>query len=116
MRLLFSSPCLRASAAVTCISSLVTTLTDWQFLALGQQYLVKKDVMAVFFGNFNFYAGVLGLLFQLLLTARFLRRFGIGTALFLLPVTVLIGSVGLLAFCTLASAVALKGCYRVLRH
>ncbi len=93
MRLLFSSPYLRAIAAVICISSLVTTLTDWQFLALGQQYLVKKDVMAVFFGNFNFYAGVLGLLFQLLLTARFLRRFGIGTALFVLPVTVLMGSV-----------------------
>src|SRR5216684_4353249 len=72
--------------------------------------------MAVFFGNFNFYAGVLGLLFQLLLTARFLRRFGIGTALFVLPVTVLMGSVGLLAFGTLASAVALKGGDQVLRY
>src|ERR1700686_2981626 len=74
MRLLFLSPYLRAIAAVICIGSLVTTLTDWQFLALGQHFLVKKDVMAVFFGNFNFYGGVLGLLFQLLLTARFLRR------------------------------------------
>jgi len=64
MRLLFSSPYLRAIATVICIGSLVTTLTDWQFLALGQQFLVKKDVMAVFFGNFNFYAGVLGLCFN----------------------------------------------------
>ncbi len=116
MRLLFSSPYLRAIATVICIGSLVTTLTDWQFLALGQQFLVKKDVMAVFFGNFNFYAGVLGLLFQLLLTARFLRRFGIGTALFVLPVTVLMGSAGLLAFGTLASVVALKGGDTVLRY
>ena len=54
MRLLFSSPYLRAIAAVICIGSLVTTLTDWQFLAIGQQVLVKKDVMAIFFGNFNF--------------------------------------------------------------
>src|SRR5579863_7439675 len=88
MRLVFSSPYLLAIAAVICISSLVTTLTDWQFLAIGQQFLVKKDVMAVFFGNFNFYAGILALIFQLLFTARFLRRFGIGTALFILPVTV----------------------------
>src|SRR5260370_6698525 len=72
--------------------------------------------MAVFFGNFNFYAGVLGLLFQLLLTARFLRRFGSGTALLVLPVTVLMGAVGLLAFGTLASAVALKGGDQVLRY
>jgi AAA family ATP:ADP antiporter len=116
LQLLFASPYLRAIAAVICIGSLVTTLTDWQFLAIGQQFLVKKDVMAVFFGNFNFYAGILGLLLQLLLTARFLRRFGIGTALFVLPVTVFLGSAGLLVLGTLASAVALKGGDQVLRY
>lgn len=116
LRLLFSSPYLRAIAAVICISSLVTTLTGWQFLALGQQFLVKKDAMAIFFGDFNFYIGVFGLLFQLLLTSRFLRRFGIGTALFVLPVTVFLGSAGLLFFGTLASAVALKGGDQVLRY
>jgi len=70
----------------------------------------------VFFGNFNFYAFTLGLLFQLLLTARFLRRFGIGTALFVLPVIVFMGSAGLLVFGTLASAVALKGSDQTLRY
>src|SRR6201984_328558 len=116
MRLLFSSPYLRAIAAVICISSLVTTLTDWQFLAIGQQFLVKKDAMAIFFGNFNLYTFTLGLMFQLLLTARFLRRFGIGTALFVVPVTVLLGSGGLLFLGTLTSAVALKGSDQVLRY
>ena len=116
MQLLFSSPYLRAIASVICISSLVVTLTGWQFLAIGQQFLVKKDAMAIFFGDFYFYAGILGLLFQLLLTARFLRRFGIGTALFVLPVTVFLGSAGLLAFGTLASAVAMKGGDQVLRY
>jgi AAA family ATP:ADP antiporter len=116
MRLLFSSPYLRSIATLICISSLVVTLTGWQFLAIGQQFLVKKDAMAIFFGDFYFYAGLLGLLFQLLLTARFLRRFGIGTALFVLPVTVFLGSAGLLAFGTLASAVVLKGGDQVLRY
>jgi AAA family ATP:ADP antiporter len=116
LQLLFATPYLRAIATVICLGSLVTTLTDWQFLAIGQQFLVKKDVMAVFFGNFNFYSGVLGLLFQLLLTARFLRRFGIGTALFVLPVTVFMGSAGLLVLGTLGSAVALKGGDQVLRY
>jgi AAA family ATP:ADP antiporter len=116
MRLLFSSPYLRAIAAVIAISSWVVTLTGWQFLAIGQQFLVKKDAMAVFFGDFYFYAGVLGLLCQLLLTARFLRRFGIGTALFVLPFVIVMGSVGLLAFGTLAAATALKGGDQVLRY
>ena len=99
-----------------CISSLVTTLTGWQFLAIAQQVLVKKDALAAFFGDFNFYAGILSLLFQLLLTTRFLRRFGIGTALFVLPATVFLGSAGLLVFGTLAAVVALKGCDQVLRY
>jgi ATP:ADP antiporter, AAA family len=116
MQLLFYSPYLRSIAAVICISSLVTTLTGWQFLAIGQQFLLKKDAMAIFFGDFNFYAGMLGLLFQLLLTARFLRRFGIGTALFVLPVTVLLGSAGLLTLGTLGAAVALKGSDQILRY
>ena len=116
MRLLLSSPYLLAIAAVVWISNFVVTLTGWQFLAMGQQFLVKKDAMAVFFGDFYFYVGVLGLLFQLLLTARFLRRFGIGTALFLLPVTVFLGSAGLLVFGTLASAVVLRGGDQVLRY
>ena len=85
MRLVFPLRYLRAIAAVICVSSLVTTLTGWQFLAIAQQILVKKDALAIFLGNFNFYAGILSLLFQLLLTTRFLRRFGIGTALFMLP-------------------------------
>jgi ATP:ADP antiporter, AAA family len=116
MRLVFSSPYLRAIATVICVSSLVTTLTGWQFLAIAQQVLVRKDALAIFLGNFNFYAGILSLLFQLLLTTRFLRRFGIGTALFVLPVTVFLGSAGLLALGTLGAVVTLKGCDQVLRY
>jgi ATP:ADP antiporter, AAA family len=116
MRVVFSSPYLRAIAAVICISSLVTTLTGWQFLALMQQFLVKKDAIAGFYGDFNFYAGILSLLLQLLFTTRFLRRFGIGAAVFVLPITVLLGSAGLLVFGTLAAAIALKGGDQVLRY
>jgi AAA family ATP:ADP antiporter len=116
MRLMYSSPYLRAIAVVICISSLISQLTNWQFLAIGQYFLVKKDAMAIFFGNFNFYANLLGLLFQLFLTARVLRNFGIGAALFALPTAVLLGSAGLLVFGTLGAAVGLKGSDQVLRY
>src|SRR5438046_1176939 len=39
MRIVFSSSYLRAIAAVICISSLVTTLTGWQFLAIAPERL-----------------------------------------------------------------------------
>ena len=116
MQLVFSSSYLRAIAAVICISSLVTTLTGWQFLAIAQEFLVKKDALAAFLGDFNFYAGILSLSFQLLFTTRFLRRFGMGTSLFVLPVTVFLGSAGLLVLGTLGAAIALKGCDQVLRY
>ena len=116
MKLVFASPYLRAIALVICVSSLVTTLTGWQFLAIAQQTLVKKDAVAILLGNFNFYAGILSLVFQLLLTTRFLRRFGIGTALFVLPSAVFLGSAGLLAFGTLGAVFALKSCDQVLRY
>src|SRR6266850_1613312 len=116
MRLVLSSPYLRAIAAVICLASFVTTLTGWQFKAVAKQFLVNKDALAILFGNFYLYAGILGLLFQLLLTTRVLRRFGIGTMLFVLPTAVMVGSAGLLIWGTLASAIALKGSDQVLRY
>ena len=116
MHSVFSSPYLRAIAAVICISSLATTMTGWQFKALAKQFSSGTDALAVFFGDFYFYAGILAILFQLLLTTRLLRRFGIGRMLFALPVVVLIGSAGLLVFGTIAAALFLKGSDQVLRY
>src|SRR6202795_2086035 len=116
MRVVLSSPYLRAIAAVICLASFVTTLTGWQFKAVAKQFLVNKDALAILFGNFYFYAGILGLLLQLLLTSRLLRRFGIGTMLFVLPISVMMGSAGLLIWGTLLSAILLKGSDQVLRY
>src|SRR3984893_6771061 len=116
MRLVLSSPYLRAIAAVICLASFVTTLTGWQFKAVAKQFLVSKDALAILFGNFYFYAGILGLLFQLLLTTRFLRRFGIGTMLFVLPTAVMLGSAVLLIWSALVSALVLNCRDQVLRY
>jgi ATP:ADP antiporter, AAA family len=116
LRLVLSSKYLRALAAVICISSFVTTLTGWQFKAIAKDLFVSKDSLAVFFGDFYFYAGILAFVFQLLLTTRFLRRFGIGTMLFVLPLTVLLGSSALLIWGTIAAVAFLKGSDQVLRY
>ena len=116
MRAVFSSPYLRAIAVLICISSFATTLTGWQFKALAKQFSVGKDALAMFFGDFYFYAGLLALLFQLLLTTRLLRRFGIVPMLFVLPLVVLTGSAGLLVWGTVVAALFLKGSDQVLRY
>jgi ATP:ADP antiporter, AAA family len=116
MRLVASSPYLRAIAAVICISSFVTTLTGWQFKAIAKHFLVNQDALAIFFGNFNFYAAILSLLLQLLVTTRCLRKFGIGPLLFVLPLVVFAGSASLLVLGSLGAAVCLKGGDQVLRY
>ena len=116
MRLIFSSPYLRAIATVICVSNLVTMFTGWQFKAIAKQSFANKDTLAAFFGSFYLYAGLLALVFQFLLTTRLLRRFGIGTMLFLMPTIVFLGSVGLLLSGTLLTVVFLKGSDQVLRY
>jgi AAA family ATP:ADP antiporter len=116
LRLIFSSKYLRAVAAIICISSFVTTITGWQFKAIAKASFANKDRLAILFGDFYFYVGILGLAFQLLLTTRVLRRFGIGMTLFVLPLTVFLGSTGVLIWGSLVAVVLLKGGDQILRY
>ena len=116
MRLVFSSPYLRAIASVIWISSFVTAVISWQFKAVAKEFIPAKDHLAAFFGDFTFYAGILALVVQLLLTSRLLRRFGIGLVLFTLPVALLVTSVYMLVASTLFAAVLLRGSDWVWRY
>ncbi len=116
LRLVWSSGYLRAIAVMICASSFVVTVTGWQFLAIAAQSFPQKNAMAMFLGEVSFYTGLCGIVAQLLLTAWFLRRFGIGPALLVLPFVVLTASSGLLVWGTLTAAVILKASDQVLRY
>lgn len=116
LMLVARSPYLRAIAAVICVSSLVTTTAGWQFKALAKEFIPGKDELAIFFGDFNFYAGILCLIVQLMVTSRLLRRFGLGPALFVVPVALMLGSGMVLMLGTLLAVVFLKGSDQVLRY
>jgi ATP:ADP antiporter, AAA family len=116
IRLIFSSPYLAAIATVILVSSFTTTLTGWQFKAIAKDSFGHGDALAVFFGDFYFYTGILALAFQFLLTTRLLRRFGLSIMLFILPISVLIGSGALLIWGSIAAAIFLKGSDQILRY
>ena len=111
-----SSRYLLAIAAVIWLSSLVTAVVGWQFKAIAKEFIPAKDALAVFFGNFNFYGGILALIVQLLFTSRALRRFGIGVMLFTVPVALLANSAYMLLTGTLVAAVLMRGSDWVLRY
>lgn len=116
VRLIRRSPYLLAIAAVILLSSFTTTVAGWQFKALTGSAIDGKDALAAFFGRFNFYAGILAFALQWLLTGRLLRRLGLGFTLFIVPVGLLFGSIGLLVFGSLTAVVVLRGIDQVLRY
>jgi len=118
VRLLWSSSYLRSIGALILTASIVTSVAGWQFKALSKMFIPGKNELAAFFGNFYFYAGIAGLLVQLLCTSRLLRRFGLGVALFVVPTAMLLGSAGVLLWgaVTIWAAIALRCAINVFQY
>ena len=110
------SPYLTAIASVVWLAAFVTTIAGWQFKAIAKENIPATDELAVFFGTFNIVAGLAALVLQVLFTGRILRTAGIGVALFVVPVAMVMSSAGLAVFGSLAAVVALKGSDQVLRY
>jgi ATP/ADP translocase len=114
--LVWSSPHLRTVALLVLLSSVVTTIAGLQFKAIASQSIGATDRLAAFLGSFSFHAGLVSLAVQILCTSRILQYFGVGMALVVAPLALATGSVGVLVWGTLSTAVFLKGSDHVLRH
>lgn len=118
LRKIADIPYLRAIALLILVANITTSLAGWQFKALAKSFIPQKDLLAAFFGDFYFYAGILGFLVQLAVTGRLLRRFGLGPALLVVPVAFVFGSTGVLLWgsVTIWAAIALRSCINVLQY
>ena len=61
LRLVANSPYLMAIAAVILLSSYTTAVAGWQFKAISSHSITGRNELAAFFGQFNFYAGIIRL-------------------------------------------------------
>jgi AAA family ATP:ADP antiporter len=111
-----SSAHLNSIAILICITSVVTTAVSWQFKAIAKASIAETDALAAFFGVFQGYAGILSLVAQLLLTSRLLQYLGVGPTLFILPLTLMLGTVGVLLSGGIVAVTFLKGSDKVLRY
>jgi AAA family ATP:ADP antiporter len=114
--LVWGSRHLRAVASLVFLSSVVTTIAGLQFKAIASQSIGSTDRLTAFLGMFSFEAGLAALVVQFLCTSRILQYFGAGIGLVIAPVALATGSVGVLIWGTLSTAVFLKGSDHVLRH
>jgi len=91
-------------AAVVALTEIVSTLIDFQAKTFIENEWVAKDLMSVF-GYFEAVLLVIPLLFQLFLTSKLIKRYGVRFALLLYPITILLCSLGLVGFAMTAGLV-----------
>ena len=115
-RLVRQSRHLQAIAGLMCLCSIVTTLGGWQLNAIAKTTLIQKDALTAFLGNVQGYTGIIALVVQLLITTKLLRRFGVGVALLVLPLSLIGGTGAVLISGSLWAAAALRGSDGVFRY
>jgi AAA family ATP:ADP antiporter len=99
---------LKTIAALIFLSVIVSTLIDYQFKAAAKAAYPSTEALASFFGSYYAWLSALTLLAQLWLTGKLLMDWGLTPGLLLLPLTLLAGSIGILAWPGLFSATATR--------
>jgi AAA family ATP:ADP antiporter len=114
-RRVFSNRHVQLLALMVLLTILVKTMVDFEFNAVTKLVFDTRDAMSAFQGKFNAVTQWLPLL-VLLALRPLLPRVGMGLAVFLLPVTMLAASVGLLLFWGVWAASAAKGADAAFRY
>ncbi|MGH9390056.1 MAG: Npt1/Npt2 family nucleotide transporter, partial [Vicinamibacteria bacterium] len=107
-RLLARSRYLTMVAALVLLTSLVSTLVDYQFNSVVEKSFATEDALTRFFGAFFAAINVLAFVLQLALAGRLLSRLGVGAGLMVLPLGLLTSSFSFVLFPSLVTAALLK--------
>jgi AAA family ATP:ADP antiporter len=114
MGTVLQSPLLKAIAALTILTVMVSQIVDLQFNWAVEQKITGLDQRTAFFGNFFSVTGIAALVFQLLFTAQIHRKLGVIFAVRVLPVAMAFGT-GILIFSASLMPSALIGAALILK-
>ena len=99
---------LRLLAGIIGLGVVAAKLVEYQFSAVATAEIPDPDRLAAFFGFWLSNLNVVSLLIQLFVTRRVVGLIGVGISLFFLPLTIMLGSVLLMAHPGLWAAIFLK--------
>ena len=114
-RMSWSTPHLRTIALIVAVSTVASTLVDYQFKDFARASIDTSERLAGFFGAFYGWTGAIALIVQLFLSARLLSRAGIAVTLAVLPTMLLLGAGATLFVPTLLVATLVRGADNSLR-
>ncbi len=113
LRLLLSRPYLIGVFGVATLYEVVVTIADYQMKFLGDETFKSPEAFTVFLGKFGMATNTLALVFALIGTGFFIRRFGVTFCLVAYPVCMALIMGGVIMFPTLwvvfAAVMAGKG-------
>lgn len=115
LRAIFSNRQVLLITSLVLITILVKQLVDYQFNTITKEFFVERDAIASFQGKFGAATQWLPIL-VLLGIRKPLKHWGVGFAVLVLPVAMLLTNVGLLLFWGLWAAVAAKGAEQSFRY
>ncbi len=115
MSIIIENKHLRYIALIVGTATLASTLVDYQFKEWVRGTISNKASLAGYFGAFYGWTGAVSLFVQLLLTSRIMSRYGIGWALAMLPLFLLLGSLVLLVVPGLILVTLVRGSDNSLR-
>lgn len=95
-RLVFHSRYLLAIVGIVGLYEIVSTVMDFQFTATVEHFVSKENI-GQHFSTIYTITNFVAMFVQLFLTSLVMSRFGVKTALLVLPTAVILGSVGFLA-------------------
>lgn len=90
------------------VTTVTSTLVDYQFSAIAEESFRARDALTGFFGSFFASVNVIAFVLQLAVAGRILSRLGVGAGLALLPTALLTSSLGFYLFPVLSTAALVK--------
>lgn len=113
LRLLCTRPYLIGILGLSTLYTIIETILDLQMYSLANQVYLSPEKVTEFSAFYGLCANLLSLIFSLIGTSFFIRKFGLTTCLVLYPLTVAVAVCGVWAYPTLwvfvAAIVAIKG-------
>jgi AAA family ATP:ADP antiporter len=113
---IWQNPYLRIISLIIMTATLITTLLDYQFKEMISNHFIDKESLSSFLGKFYGFAGAITLFLQIIIGSHILKRFGIIHGLSILPIIVLIGSIGFLFIPSLWMIILVRGMDNSLRR
>jgi AAA family ATP:ADP antiporter len=116
MQAVFSSPYLLGIAAFIALMTFVSTILYFQQAYLVADAFADRGERTAFFARIDLVVNILTVAMQVYLTARIVKWLGVGLALALVPIAMMLGFLALGLYPTLAVLVVVQVLYRAGRY